>query len=576
MTTAGKRAGSAVESEEEVDVMEGIVVLSRSSTKSGEKDDKDDEKDDDYIPDGLVFSDDDDFLVDVDLESEDERLRSSFPKEKMRRNLVPGGPQPPDLTMFPESERDAVWAKYKKARKKYVDDERLKRLKKQKSFVGVSGDQSEQLRPMTEVENNRLIEGQIFQSKEILQLRIGEEANLRGICIRVVRSDNANLTVAGLNFYVHASVLENSGWHVRQAICRESDDHLKIPLKDIVDPEIVAAKKGYLRIPIRARFVVSIIRDAVAENPGITYQSIRDIMKPYAKEYTLTESIIQDARDLAKIELFGLADDNVKYAKGVMDELRAMGHEVEMFFSDRRSTLQMVSTVVLNEENMRRKKEMLPALNKEMQKRYLVKWKTDNELWLNTVFGLADGPQLRFLSGVLFATASSKSMVPFLQNVIQADGAHSSFGKYTLFSAYASTANGNMAPLAFGLLFGNEDTNNWTKFWRFVMKVHPSINSRSVTILTDQDKGSIAAVASEVPDAAQFHCSFHRRQNIVKTLGGGKGTAPLTGLWLYNLLVGCHSIAQLERTKAKYYPDMSPTALNYLTKVDDTHQYPAA
>jgi len=108
------------------------------------------------------------------------------------------------------------------------------------------------------------------------------------------------------------------------------------------------------------------------------------------------------------------------------------------------------------------------------------------------------------------------------------------------------------------------------------MKVHPSINSKSVTILTDQDKGSIAAVASEVPDAAQFHCSFHRRQNIVKTLGGGKGSAPLTGLWLYNLLAGCHSMAQLERTKAKYYPDMSPTALNYLQKVEDTHQYPAA
>ena len=186
MTTAGKRAGSAVESEEEVDVMEGIVVLSRSSTKSGEKDDKDDEKDDNYIPDGLVFSDDDDFLVDVDLESEDERLRSSFPKEKTRRNLLPGGPQPPNLTMFPESERDTVWAKYKEARKKYSDDEQQKGLKKQKAFVGVSGDQSKQLRPMSEVEKYRLSEGQIFQSKDILQLRIGEEANLCGICIQVV------------------------------------------------------------------------------------------------------------------------------------------------------------------------------------------------------------------------------------------------------------------------------------------------------------------------------------------------------------------------------------------------------
>ena len=76
----------------------------------------------------------------------------------------------------------------------------------------------------------RLTEGQIFQNKDILQLRIGEEANLRGICIRVTRSSNSILTVVGIDFYVHASVYENSGWHVHQAICREGDDHLKIPL----------------------------------------------------------------------------------------------------------------------------------------------------------------------------------------------------------------------------------------------------------------------------------------------------------------------------------------------------------
>jgi hypothetical protein len=376
--TAGKCAGLAVELEEEADVIEDILVLSRSSTKSGEKDDdysltKSGEKDDDYIPDGLVFSDDDDFLIDVDSESEDERLRSSFPKETPRRNLLPGGPQPPDLTMFPESERNAVWAKYKKARKKYADDERQKRLKKQRAYVSVSGDQSEQLRPMTEVEKYRLTEGQIFQNKDILQLRIGEEANLRGICIRVARSSNSILTVVGIDFYVHASVYENSGWHVHQAICRESDDHFKIPLKDVVDPEIVVAKKGYLRIPIKAKFLVAIIKDAVSENPGITYQTIREIMKPYAKEYTLTEIILQDGRDLAKMLLFGYANDNVKYADGVMGQLRALGHEVEMFFNDRRSTLQMVSTAVLYEENMRRKKDKLPALNKTMQKSYLTK-----------------------------------------------------------------------------------------------------------------------------------------------------------------------------------------------------------
>jgi len=47
------------------------------------------DEDDDYILGGLIFSDDEDFLVDVDSESEDERLRSWT-----RKTIIPGGPQP--------------------------------------------------------------------------------------------------------------------------------------------------------------------------------------------------------------------------------------------------------------------------------------------------------------------------------------------------------------------------------------------------------------------------------------------------------------------------------------------------
>jgi hypothetical protein len=47
--------------------------------------------------------------------------------------------------------------------------------------------------------------------------------------------------------------------------------------------------------------------------------------------------------------------------------------------------------------------------------------------------------------------------------MIQADAAHMSFGKYTLYSAYATTANGNMLALGFAMLFGNKDKENWTQ-----------------------------------------------------------------------------------------------------------------
>ncbi len=89
-------------------------------------------EDDECILGGLNFSDDEDFLVNVDSGSEDERLRSSFPKDRTRKTIIPGGPQPPDLSNYPESEHSSIWGKYVKARKKYVDDERHKQLKANK------------------------------------------------------------------------------------------------------------------------------------------------------------------------------------------------------------------------------------------------------------------------------------------------------------------------------------------------------------------------------------------------------------------------------------------------------------
>ncbi len=67
------------------------------------------DEDDDYILGGLIFSNDEDFLVDVDLESEDERLRLSFPKDRTRKTNILGGPQPPDLSNYPESECSSIW-----------------------------------------------------------------------------------------------------------------------------------------------------------------------------------------------------------------------------------------------------------------------------------------------------------------------------------------------------------------------------------------------------------------------------------------------------------------------------------
>ena len=94
-----------------------------------------------------------------------------------------------------------------------------------------------------------------------------------------------------------------------------------------------------------------------------------------------------------------------------------------------------------------------------------------NAIALETAIGVDKGPQYRFLTGICFTPSTATTTVGYLPKVVQADAAHMKIGKYTLFSAYSASANGNMSPIGFAILFGNEDTANWTTFWEFVKRV---------------------------------------------------------------------------------------------------------
>jgi hypothetical protein len=199
-------------------------------------------------------------------------------------NIIPGGSEPPNLSKYPESERDAVLAAYLVKRKAFSNRDCHRRVKKSKLeaklSATVSGAQIEQLRPMSKVETHCLLEGDTFKNKEVLQFRISKEANLRGISTRAHKSDLMNLFVIGIDFYVNALFFEHYGWVVHTAVCQEGDNVLQIPPKYRIDPSMTETKKGFLRIPIKAKLVITIIKDAVADNPGISYQSIREMMKP--------------------------------------------------------------------------------------------------------------------------------------------------------------------------------------------------------------------------------------------------------------------------------------------------------
>jgi len=127
----------------------------------------------------------------------------------------------------------------------------------------------------------------------------------------------------------------------------------------------------------------------------------------------------------------------------------------------------------------------------------------------------------KFVIGVFFSTSGVRKMVPHLQKVFQADAAHMSFGKYTLYSCYGTTANGATSAVGFSTHFANESKEVWEIFWNYVKHTRTSMDYHKNTLITNQAKGLVESIHKVLPAVDHFHCSYHKRQNIMKVFKGG-------------------------------------------------------
>jgi hypothetical protein len=104
-----------------------------------------------------------------------------------------------------------------------------------------------------------------------------------------------------------------------------------------------------------------------------------------------------------------------------------------------------------------------------------------------------------------------------------------------------------MCPLAFGLLFGNNDKENWCKFWIFVKKIIHA--STLLPVLSQQIRIRGPSVqylrfSRTQPNSIALFISVKK---IKKTCGGGKGTIANSALWVFNIFQFCNSVVQLEQ-----------------------------
>jgi hypothetical protein len=309
-------------------------------------------------------------------------------------------------------------------------------------------------------------------------------------------------------------------------------------------------------------------------NPSMSSKILKNNLRAFAKPYALTANIIQTAKKIARRELFGIPSINMTYAVKLQAALVNNGHYCEIEFTPRNVIMKNVKMVVTEDEIRRRQGDVTDFSTALAHNNFFREWKKNNCEFIELEFGKEE-EDVKFVTGILFAPSFNIASVLLLQKVIQADAAHMNIGKYTLYSMYSATTNCNMLPVVHAILFGNENKSNWQKVFKFARNLHPSLNASNVTILSDQDKGSIPALMVELPNAFNFHCSFHRSQNIQKNCGGGSKQTN-TAKWFYDRLLGCTSVAALESVRITHEHALSAKDLRYLGLLNDTAQYPAA
>jgi len=428
---------------------------------------------------------------------------------------------------------------------------------------------------MVDVQKCRLEVNHTFPDKEILVLCVAEEANLQGINFVCARSDLHEIKCTGPRFCVIARHSEHLGWFVSVANICECDEFGGEGGGCVMDVDAVSEK---LTSPFWTKWIVPLILSIIVDSPTISNKNLRHALSAYGKEHSLTDSILPEERTDAKAQLFGIAAENVKYAEGMKSELEKDGHIVELMYTSRKVTLRNVEQLVVGEELLGLKSVTNDTLNRDERRQFWSKWKTDNYALLVNQLGYKSPEGTRFLHGVFFTPSFSQKTFPELQKLFTADACHLNFGKYSMFTCFGITTNANMSPVGFAIIYGNENGASWKEFWRFIVQMHPSINSNraDVTIVTDQDKESMDVIKEvlPLPAASHFFCAWHRRKNIIKRCGGSSGRVPYSALWVYNKLIECRSVEHFNKLCDRYLPLMDHRDLQYFNNIDDHAQYP--
>ena len=167
-------------------------------------------------------------------------------------------------------------------------------------------------------------------------MRVAKEANLRGILFHTTRIEIRQLRCYGYKFVIEVNNTEYAhGFVVTVCSVRNGDDYTNMPQQSF---QYNRPQERYYS-PFKTAMVVPLILSLIAGIPGCTNKTLRGFLKGYGNEYALTESILQEAKSAARLQLFGCPGINVTHAETVKSELEKLGHIIQLKYTGRRETL---------------------------------------------------------------------------------------------------------------------------------------------------------------------------------------------------------------------------------------------
>ena len=111
-----------------------------------------------------------------------------------------------------------------------------------------------------------------------------------------------------------------------------------------------------------------------------------------------------------------------------------------------------------------------------------------------------------------------------LRRFISLDGCHTSspYG-LTILTCVAFDANNQIIPLAWALV-AKETKRSWRWFLKHLKKAYPQwLDTASIAVLSDRQKGLLKAVTSELRHGAHYFCIQHIKSNIIREFGASAG-----------------------------------------------------